>query len=206
MVASKDHINSLEDHIRLLQKRIKTMEAKLMPNVRNGSTTLPSEIVQDNRLSYKKNSNDEMNMKLKNDYDPLMVTDQFGTSSKSDSKVEAAGSVATAVPQTNHVRRSSYRRNSSSQEENLVLDSLTTELQSVALDWKSLRGVKECQCSAPLDFTTRKSHCWRCGEIYCSRCLDKWSSLAGHLSQKQSPVCHQCYKLLHRSFSVESPD
>lgn len=58
MVASKDHINSLEDHIRLLQKRIKILEAKASSSgVVNGTV---SEIVQDNRLTYKKNVNDEV--------------------------------------------------------------------------------------------------------------------------------------------------
>jgi len=56
MVASKDHINSLEDHIRLLQKRIKLMEGKLL-SVANG--TMP-QIHHDNRLTYKKNMNDEV--------------------------------------------------------------------------------------------------------------------------------------------------
>jgi len=95
-----------------------------------------------------------MNLKLRKekDYDPLMVTDQFGPIS--GSKDESGGSGDGGV-EINHLRRSSYRRASSSQEETST-ESLVTAFQSVALEWKSLRGVKECQCSAPLDFTSRK--------------------------------------------------
>lgn len=36
------------------------------------------------------------------------------------------------------------------------LDTLIDELESVAIEWKSVRGAKECPCSTPLDFSTRK--------------------------------------------------
>lgn len=36
------------------------------------------------------------------------------------------------------------------------MDTLIDELESVAIEWKSVRGAKECPCSTPLDFATRK--------------------------------------------------
>ena len=51
-----------------------------------------------------------------------------------------------------------------------------------------------------------QSHCWRCGEIYCGRCLDKSATLPGHISQKQSPVCRRCYQSLGKTPSAESPE
>ena len=94
-----------------------------------------------------------MNLKLqkKIEYDPLMVTNNFG--GKSD-EVEMSGLT------NSYLSREDDRYRSESLEEGTtpigVVDSLTEELQSVALDWKSVRGVKECPCSAPLDFATRK--------------------------------------------------
>lgn len=41
-------------------------------------------------------------------------------------------------------------------EDTLTINALNDELESVALDWKSARGVKECVCSATLDFPSPK--------------------------------------------------
>ncbi len=188
MVASKDHINSLEDHIRLLQKRIKSVESKLASFSNSASLNGNSnpDNAPDNRLSYKKkNSYDEvelyftiisfwyrlqltlspspcyghiqMNLKLqkKIEYDPLMVTSSFGVK---------GGDPGTTVTNSylsqdeNHSYQHQAPRRASSEEVSGT-DTLTEELQSVALDWKSMRGVKECvelSCMAPLEFATRK--------------------------------------------------
>ncbi|CAG7722169.1 unnamed protein product [Allacma fusca] len=188
MVASKDHINSLDDHIRLLQKRIKLTEEKFATHPNSNGENNTEESVEDNRLTYKKNLLDEMNMKVqrKIEYDPLMVTSFANKSSDGLSLLS-----------------SDYHDKT---EDIMALAKLSDELNSVALEWKSVRGVKECPCSTPLDVSTRKSHCWSCGEIYCARCLDKSASLPGHISQKQSPVCRECYRVLIKSASVESPE
>jgi len=123
----------------------------------------------------------------KNEFDPLMVT-SFGS--------KGPDGIINLMNEENH----------ESMADDVMIDSLSDEIESVALDWKSARGVKECPCSTPLDFATRKSHCWRCGDIFCARCLDKWASLPGHLSQKQSPVCRSCYRILIKSSSIESPE
>lgn len=47
-------------------------------------------------------------------------------------------------------------------------------------------------------------HCWKCGGVYCSRCIEKHTPLAGHYSQKPVPVCKGCYKTLQTSQSVVS--
>jgi len=52
----------------------------------------------------------------------------------------------------------------------------------------------------------RQSHCWRCGEVFCTRCLDKQTPLPGHLNQRPAPVCRSCYKATRlSSTSVTSP-
>ncbi|XP_071515135.1 phosphatidylinositol-3,5-bisphosphate 3-phosphatase MTMR6 isoform X2 [Panulirus ornatus] len=79
------------------------------------------------------------------------------------------------------------------------------ELSSVALDWKTFRNVRECSCSTPFDHFSRKHHCWRCGEVFCTRCIDKKTALPGHLSRQPVPVCRPCYKDVTRSISVDTP-
>ncbi|XP_050687156.1 myotubularin-related protein 6-like isoform X2 [Eriocheir sinensis] len=83
--------------------------------------------------------------------------------------------------------------------------SVSSELSSVSLDWKTFRNVKECSCSTPFDHFSRKHHCWRCGEVFCTRCIDKKTALPGHLSQQPVPVCRPCYKDVTRSLSVDTP-
>lgn len=71
---------------------------------------------------------------------------------------------------------------------------LRREIDSIALDWRSLRNIKECVCSTPFDHFSKKSHCWRCGEVFCTRCLDKSTPLPGHATHRPVPVCRSCYR------------
>ncbi|XP_023237157.1 myotubularin-related protein 6-like isoform X3 [Centruroides sculpturatus] len=81
---------------------------------------------------------------------------------------------------------------------------LDEELKSVAVNWKTLRNIKECSCSTPFDHFGRKFHCWSCGEVFCVRCIDKQIPLAGHHVKRPVPVCRHCYKKLTRTNSIES--
>ena len=47
--------------------------------------------------------------------------------------------------------------------------------------------------------TVLQHHCWCCGEVYCTRCIERCISLAGHDSRRPVPVCKACYKRLRRS-------
>ncbi|MFW5443336.1 MAG: FYVE zinc finger domain-containing protein [Methylococcaceae bacterium] len=47
-------------------------------------------------------------------------------------------------------------------------------------------------------------HCWKCGEVFCVRCIDKHVPLPGHYGKNVVPVCRPCFKELRRSSSVES--
>lgn len=38
----------------------------------------------------------------------------------------------------------------------ITIEDLTEELESIALDWKSVRTATECPCSTPLDFSSFK--------------------------------------------------
>ncbi|CAL8081785.1 unnamed protein product [Orchesella dallaii] len=206
MVAAKSHLNSLDDHIRLLHKRIKLSEQKLGAPINNGVNDNKNKndssvlYLTDNRLSYSKPLQNEVNLKLKHniDYDPLM-------NNHVDVDKTVVGIDGHRTWGCLEEKRDSFDSDGQFLEDGNI-DTLIDELESVAIEWKSVRGAKECPCSTPLDFATRKSHCWRCGEIYCSRCLDQWVTLPGHMSQKQSPVCRQCYRVIVKSNSLESPE
>lgn len=78
-------------------------------------------------------------------------------------------------------------------------DKINSELQSVAVDWKPLRSTTVCACSTPFDQIVRKSHCWRCGEVFCPRCIDRSIALPGHASGKPVPVCRTCYRIVQQN-------
>lgn len=96
---------------------------------------------------------------------------------------------------------------------NNEINEITSEINSVALDWKSLRNVTTCACSTPFDQFSKKvgtikdsqlfraikfvfkfqTHCWKCGEVFCTRCIDKTAPLPGG-SGNPVPVCRGCFK------------
>ncbi|XP_065158473.1 myotubularin-related protein 6 isoform X2 [Atheta coriaria] len=73
------------------------------------------------------------------------------------------------------------------------VNTISKDLESVALDWKTLRNIKECGCSTPFDQFSRKYHCRKCGDVFCTRCIDKQIVLPGHSTKKPVPVCRPCY-------------
>ena len=42
-------------------------------------------------------------------------------------------------------------------------------------------------------------HCWKCGDVFCTRCIDRLMPLPGHNTQTPVPVCKACYKELKSS-------
>lgn len=78
---------------------------------------------------------------------------------------------------------------------NSEVNQIANEINSVALDWKSLRSATICACSTPFSQEMKKNHCWRCGEIFCTRCILSYP-LPGLSSDKPVPVCRQCFKIV----------
>lgn len=48
-------------------------------------------------------------------------------------------------------------------------------------------------------------HCYKCGDVFCTRCMALKSPLPGHDSNKPVSVCRSCYKELQRSTSIDTP-
>lgn len=76
---------------------------------------------------------------------------------------------------------------------------LNRELNSVAVDWKGLRSSTACACKTPFDQFTRKSNCWRCGDVFCSRCINNTIALPGHDSNNPVSVCRNCYRIVQQN-------
>ncbi|CAG9130462.1 unnamed protein product [Plutella xylostella] len=80
----------------------------------------------------------------------------------------------------------------------VTFSQLEQEVNSVALDWKSLKNVTECGCSTPLEHFSRKHHCWGCGAALCTRCV----SARGPLPRSPRPRRARLPGLPPRSRSV----
>lgn len=172
LLARKEHCNSLEDHVQHLTKRIGNLKNLISKSAKklqtNGATLLQGATGKtDNKFNY---DNKKLSELQSADHDhPLKSSDNYCFSNLS---VSDGNSSITEV------------------------DELTSEINSVALDWKSLRSATSCSCSTPFSQEMKKTHCWRCGEIFCNRCIDKSIPLPGHHSKKLVPVCRTCFKLV----------
>ncbi|CAB3225360.1 unnamed protein product [Arctia plantaginis] len=69
---------------------------------------------------------------------------------------------------------------------------LEKEVNTVALDWKSIKNVTECSCSTPLDHFSRKHHCWGCGRCVCTRCVCARAPLPALAAPRPAPLCAAC--------------
>ncbi|XP_037303464.1 myotubularin-related protein 6 isoform X2 [Manduca sexta] len=72
------------------------------------------------------------------------------------------------------------------------LAQLEQEVNTVALDWKSVKNVTECSCSTPLDHYSRKHHCWGCGRCVCTRCVCRRAALPALSWPRAVPLCAAC--------------
>jgi myotubularin-related protein 6/7/8 len=108
----------------------------------------------------------------------------------------------------------------------LDADQLRREVDSVAVEWQSLRHATECPCGYPFDQTSVRSHCYSCGHLFCGRCIDRKIALPGHVIEAESAnssassevfespdtnssdlvsVCRSCYRQLTGHDSLTSP-
>ncbi|XP_058458344.1 myotubularin-related protein 8 isoform X2 [Malaya genurostris] len=168
LVASKDHSTSLDDHVQLLTKRINSFKNMISKSAKRLQGTKYADNrnieVNDNRYNYDKRLSE---LSCADDDHPLKASN---LSYKSLNSTE-----------TN--------------DNSVVSHQLSDEMNSVAIEWKPLRSVANCpSCTIPFDQISKKNHCWKCGEVFCSRCIDKTVALAGHNSGSLVPVCRNCFR------------
>ncbi|XP_076467720.1 phosphatidylinositol-3,5-bisphosphate 3-phosphatase MTMR8-like isoform X2 [Babylonia areolata] len=209
---ARDHSASLEDHVQLLEKRI-TLMCKLMDK--------PDEEIQRKLQGF-------LSVESLSDVATAPVEDGIGSlsissmpnhgsdsiingrlpleglsqgRSDSESGFDESSSQMSRSGMEESMLNSSMVRSPSS--ENLSEDVIRAEMKTVACDWKSLRQVFTCSCATPFDYYVKKFHCWKCGNVFCMRCIAHNTALPGHYSRKPVPVCKPCYKALRRSPSMD---
>uniref|UniRef100_A0A0P5Q1A2 phosphatidylinositol-3,5-bisphosphate 3-phosphatase n=1 Tax=Daphnia magna TaxID=35525 RepID=A0A0P5Q1A2_9CRUS len=172
-----DVLLATRDHSTSLEMHIAHLQKRItaMKTLLDVSTP-----VTDNRLAVD-DEDDEQQLGLRLKKSMQVVDDHPLSTSKS------ADSVFSDGPNIENSITSSYQ--------------LRREIDSVCIDWRSLRNIKECVCSTPFDHSSKKSHCWRCGEVFCTRCLDKQTPLPGHATHRPVPVCRACYREVRLSSS-----
>lgn len=168
LLTSKDHCASLEDHALSLTKRIGSLKNLISKSAKKLQTNSAS-LLQSTGKSFNDNKFNYDNKKLSElqsaDHDHPLKSADFSFS------------------------------NLSVTEGSNEADQISNEINSVALDWKSLRSVSICACSTPFSQEMKKNHCWRCGDIFCTRCILS-IPLPGHYSEKPVPVCRGCFKIV----------
>ena len=104
------------------------------------------------------------------------------------------------VPAEDQEPTTSHSRATEEEEEEgiiLTVEDVMSQLTSVSVDWQPLRGSHECVCGYPFDGNLdRRTHCRRCGRLFCNRCVVQKAVLPGHESKKPTPVCNDCHKAL----------
>ncbi|XP_070554043.1 phosphatidylinositol-3,5-bisphosphate 3-phosphatase MTMR6-like isoform X2 [Ptychodera flava] len=176
--AMKDHSTSLEDHVTFLEKKITSLkkllgksDEKIDISKENGSTNDVDSLVN----SVKKAEICDGDLVNDNsERDSAIESSGEETSSNSDSAINRMAGADTYVE--------------------LTSAQLEEAIESVALTWKTIRNVRQCSCASPFDHFSRRYHCWKCGEVFCTRCIDKQTPLPGHYSQSPVSVCRPCYK------------
>ncbi|KAH9494581.1 Myotubularin- protein 8 [Bulinus truncatus] len=224
--AAKDHSTSLEDHVLLLEKRVtqickmlgksdETIQRKLQGYLSMDSIDgFLSNHIGDGPINTKSPMLDHSFHKNSSDSDLTMNGRQIDNAAvnhlKSDtesgfdeSSSQMSRSGIDEVGICNGMEGSNLVRSPSS--EQLSLDQLLAELKTVAIAWKSFRNVQSCSCATPFDYYVKKFHCWKCGHVFCTRCIARNISLPGHYNRRPVPVCKPCYKEVRRSPSTEFP-
>lgn len=172
LLTSRDQSSSLEDHVQHLTKRIGNFKNLISKSAKKIQTTSGSLLQSAAGKAFP-------------------ADNKFTYESRKLSEMQSADH--------DHPLRSSEVSfsNLSVSEPNNQVDEITNEINSVALDWKSFRTATAClTCLTPFTQEMKKTHCHRCGEIFCNRCIDKSLPLPGHQSGKPVSVCRGCFKLL----------
>lgn len=185
--ASVEHSSALQHHISYLTKRLSTFKSLLSGktepkketatvNYQNGNIdtveieTKTADLQIDNKLLYESGGN-LSEMECANHDHPLMKG-AVDTPVMNSKIIEKTKCVDDAIPDS--------------------FEELEAEVNTVALDWKSLKNVTECSCSTPFDHYSRKHHCWGCGRAVCTRCVCGRGSLPALASPATVPLCAAC--------------
>lgn len=128
LLATCDHSSSLEDHIRFLTKKVTSLKSLI--SKASGIRKIKSPM--------NSNNHDDSNL-----VDNKTVYEQKSTFESADHAHPLKTEFQEDAINSNHVTSA-------------AVEQITSEFDSVALDWKTLRNIKECNCSTPFDHFSRK--------------------------------------------------
>lgn len=189
LLTSKEHSASLEDHVQHLTK---VCIEKWLFGDESNTKFLPQ------RIGNIKNLISKSAKKLQTNSASLLQN-ATGKSFSSDNKFNYDNKKLSELQSADHDHPLKSAElsfsNLSVTDCNTEVDQITSEISSVALDWKSLRTATVCACSTPFSQEMKKNHCHRCGEIFCTRCI-LYYPLPGYHSGKPAPVCRGCFKVV----------
>ncbi|XP_033123580.1 myotubularin-related protein 6-like [Anneissia japonica] len=184
MSAMKDRTSSLADHKQFLEDKVAQLKRLL------GKEADTNDVIE------QENVEDDANKRSEEETQRTLVNHEGHNESKNRE--------STVIQNGSHLPRSEIptdsaqdtSRYSTEIDEILSANLLNLAVESVCLDWKRIRNIRQCSCATPFDHFSRKYHCWCCGQVFCIRCIDKQTPLPGHYSQRPVPVCRPCYKQL----------
>lgn len=207
-----DHNDSLQDHIKFLSSRISMTKA--LCNITTKDCDYSTDAGDRNSIEMKC-----LNSKCESSGDSSSystslensISDMGLNSKQPDSLLDDHDTMSSSSPSV-CASEASYSSQDSGlggtvpadlqltlKRQGLSVEDLLQSAPPFAVEWKSVRDVFQClTCAAPIDFLSRKYHCWNCGEVFCKRCIDKQCSLPGHYSDNRVPVCKQCFKVLKK--------
>ncbi|XP_065201150.1 myotubularin-related protein 6 isoform X2 [Planococcus citri] len=185
VLAISDHSSSLEDHINFLQKKIKGVK----------------QIMSNSKDRFKGIFEDQFKKMNLNDKSP-----QEKQKKEMTNEACKINSLNDSLPVIEYQNDDVNGTINYMADEGEMKDS-SVEVNTVATEWKSLCNVKHCVCLTPFEYSTKKFHCWKCGDVFCIRCMhNQHISLPGHLSKKTVPVCKTCFfKMTGSSFEEHIP-
>ncbi|CAF4620482.1 unnamed protein product [Rotaria sp. Silwood1] len=188
-----DHTLSLNDHARLLEKRIRELHSILD----NDRTTIPTTTSSSTTTTTTTSNEDvdDSDIEKSNHHKKTSLPElDSGLSEAELSQTRITDSISLKL---NTILQPPPTLSSSDVESGFSGDyspheRIALELNSIALDWRSYHTPVHCACSLPFDSAQRKYNCWRCGENFCARCIEHGIHLPGLYSNSLAPVCKTC--------------
>nr|XP_049697376.1 myotubularin-related protein 6 isoform X1 [Helicoverpa armigera] len=183
--AAVEHCSALDHHINYLAKRITTFKNLLSGKKadKNKETAV---------VNYQNGNVDSVEIETKTEalqIDNKLLYESGGTLSELECANHDHPLKEVTPPKPNKIPLITEKASDSIPASFAVLEK---EVNTVALDWKSIKNVTECSCSTPLDHFSRKHHCWGCGRCVCTRCVCARAALPALLAPRAAPLCAAC--------------
>lgn len=190
LTVTYNHTISLEGHINYLKQKIeqiqqlKDQQRKLNLVDTDLADTKQSLLTKQNSIeSQSIKSFDSINSSLKIVEEVMQrLQMKHNLSKQSNESDSSEDRLDDSRPEREGSRAKQPPVNDSRVDINLI--ELINCMQSVALDWQSVRrGTSKCVCGNAFEQTNNRtsSNCYCCGLVYCNRCIEKRVKLPGHL-------------------------